>query len=375
MNVFSRLKGQAGINTNGIWLTNSNLDVVSTISEDSSSYDKAIVISGTVNGEMTSETFVVNEFKDVVITPDSLLKFDAKDIENYSSNFHKIGTKDFSVNAEKIVLQDSASNANNISIGRSEFVFSAERVMKLNSSAFCFNASKKVNFCVPNFNDFTINDEVISTSASTTDLSNRLTNLKCQFDTYAVKTYGQQLINDQKVFTSPSVVNGSVFLKDGTSVDGGSPYNIAFTTSDVNRATACYSNSYSSRIYWNKLLTKTGSNCSLVTVNYPTETGKMALTKNLIRQENFNNAQLAQDSTGTATWTVSLKYTYDNFPIMQIAKISDGALKICDLKFCSTSSPQKVTATIEDLTGPVPANTYRMTVLGYATNQLANLTN
>lgn len=375
MNVFSRLKGQAGINTNGIWLTNSNLDVVSTISEDSSSYDKAIVISGTVNGEMTSETFVVDEFKDVVITPDSLLKFDAKDIENYSSDSYKVGTKDFSVNAEKIILQDSASNANNISIGRSEFAFSASNVMKLNSSAFCFNASKKVNFCVPNFNDFTINGQVISTSASTTDLSNRLDALKSQVDNCFVRLVGQQLISDQKVFKSASVVNGSVFLKDSSNVDGGSPYSIAFTTSDMSSASACYSNSYSSRIYWNKLLTKTGSNCSLVTVNYPTETGKMALTKNLIRQENFNNVQLAQDSTGTATWTVSLKYTYDNFPIMQIAKISDGALKICDLKFCSASSPQKVTATIEDLTGPVPANTYRMTVLGYSTTQLANLTN
>lgn len=375
MNVFSRLKGQAGINTNGIWLTNSNLDVVSTISEDSSSYDKAIVISGTVNGEMTSETFVVNEFKDVVITPDSLLKFDAKDIENYSSNFHKIGTKDFSVNAEKIVLQTTSTNANTINIGESGFELSASKDMKLNSSAFCFNASKKINFCVPSFNDFTINDEVISTSAATTDISNRLTNLKCQFDNYAVKTYGQQLINDQKVFTSPSVVNGSVFLKDSVNVDGGSPYSIAFTTSDMSSAGACYSNSYSSRIYWNKLLTKTGSNCSFVTVNYPTETGKIALTKNLIRQENFNNAVLNQDSTGTAIWTVPLKYTYDNFPMMQIVKISDGALKICDLKFCSTSSPQTIKATIDDLTGPVPANTYRITVLGYATDQLSNLTN
>ena len=374
MNVFSRLKGQAGINTNGIWLTNSNLDVVSTISEDSSSYDKAIVVSGTINGEMKSETFVIDEFKDVVINADSKLTFDAKDIENHSSDSYKVRTNSFGVDATEIVLKDSASN-NNITIGQSKFELKAADVMKMESSAFCFNASKKINFCVPNFNDFTINGQIISTSAATTNLCCRLDVLEEKVDECFVRLDRQQLIRDQKVFASPSVVNGSVFLKDGTSVDGGSPYNIAFTTSDMNCASACYSSSYSSRIYWNKLLTKTGTNCSLVTVNYPTESGKMALTKNLIRQENFNNALLNQDSTGTAIWTVPLKYTYDNFPMMQIVKISDGALKICDLKFCSTSSPQTIKATIDDLTGPVPANTYRITVLGYATDQLSNLTN
>lgn len=143
------------------------------------------------------------------------------------------------------------------------------------------------------------------------------------------------------------------------------------------------------KIHSNAIKTSTDSNgfINFDTKNFNinstvlTHNGKsIPIINNLIKQVEFTNTKKTPDENKTVSWKFKLsdgKYfdsyvnefksakdiTFNNMPIMQITDTKTGQLKLAAMAF--DLNDQSLTITLHNVAAEIPANKYKITLIGY----------